>query len=208
MYILGLTGSIGMGKSWAGRCFRTARVPVHDADAAVHALLSPGGAAVRLIDEAFPGVLDDAGGVDRLKLGAKVLGDDAKLTKLEGLLHPLVRADQRKFLKRCRARGVRLVVLDIPLLFETQGRSRVDAVVVMSAPRFVQEHRVLKRAGMTRAKFDAILARQMDDAVKRRLADFIVATGATRGDSFRQIAAVAKTCKHRAGRVWSPTWGH
>lgn len=208
MFVLGVTGSIGMGKSWGGQCFRRLGVPVHDADECVHHLMAPGGAAVAAITATFGDVRGAQGGIDRLKLGEKVLGDAIGLSRLETILHPAVREAQRRFLRQCCLRGERLVVLDIPLLFETGGRTKVDAVAVMSAPAFVQAQRVLRRRGMSREKLDAILHRQMDDGLKRRLADYIIATGATRGDSYRQIAAVAKDCRRQDGQVWGPHWGH
>jgi dephospho-CoA kinase len=173
MIILGLTGSIGMGKSTAGKMFAEAGVPVHDSDEAVHRLYA--GAAVPLIEAAFPGTTHD-GSVDRALLGPRVLGDPAALKRLEGIVHPLVRADADSFVARHRAADAPLVVLDIPLLFETGGRDRVDKVAVVSAPAEVQRSRVLARPGMTREKFEAILSRQVPDAEKRRLADFVIDT--------------------------------
>jgi dephospho-CoA kinase len=174
MIVLGLTGSIGMGKSTTAKMFAEAGVPVHDSDEAVHRLYA--GKAAPLIEAAFPGVTI-GGTVDRTKLAARVLGDPAALKKLEGIIHPLVRADADAFLARHRAAGVPLAVLDIPLLFETGGRGRVDRVVVVSAAPEIQRERVLARPGMTVQKFESILARQMPDAEKRRLADFVVDTG-------------------------------
>ncbi len=206
MFVIGLTGSIGMGKSWGARCFRLLGVPVHDADGCVHRLMSPGGAAVKPVSKIFPGVLDQRGGVDRLKLGEKVLGDDTALDTLEAILHPLVRREQRRFLGRCRRWSESLAVLDIPLLYETGSDVRVDAVVVVSAPERLQRHRVLRRTGMTTDKFDAILARQLDDRIKRQIADFVVSTGGTRGQSLRRIANIVKVTKGLEGRVWGPNW--
>ena len=174
MIVLGLTGSIGMGKSTAAKMFREAGVPVHDSDEAVHRLYA--GKAAPLIEAAFPGVTRD-GTVDRALLGQRVLGDAAALKALEGIIHPLVRADADAFLARCRAAGEPLAVLDIPLLFETGGRGRVDKVVVVSAPAEQQRERVLARPGMTEEKFESILAKQVPDAEKRRLADYVVDTG-------------------------------
>lgn len=174
MIVLGLTGSIGMGKSTAAKMFREAGVPVHDSDEAVHRLYS--GTAVPLVEAAFPGVTHD-GTVDRIKLGQRVLGDAAALKTLEGIIHPLVRADADAFLARHREAGAPLAVLDIPLLFETAGRGRVDKVVVVSAPGEQQRKRVLARPGMTEEKFESILAKQVPDAEKRRLADYVVDTG-------------------------------
>ncbi len=174
MIVLGLTGSIGMGKSTTAKMFAEAGVPVHDSDEAVHRLYA--GKAAPLIEQAFPGVLVE-GVVDRAKLAARVLGNPETLKKLEAVIHPLVRADADAFLARHRAEGSPLAVLDIPLLFETRGRDRVDKVVVVSAAPDIQRERVLARPGMTVEKFEAILARQMPDAEKRRLADFVVDTG-------------------------------
>ena len=171
MIILGLTGSLGMGKSTTARIFAGEGVPVHDSDAAVHRLYE--GEAAPAIEAAFPGATAD-GKVDRAKLGARVLGDAAAMTRLEAIVHPLVRASADRFVAEARADGAPVVVLDIPLLFETGGDDRVDAVVVVSAPPEVQCARVLERPGMTPEKFSAILARQLPDAEKRARADFVV----------------------------------
>jgi dephospho-CoA kinase len=174
--IIGLTGSIGMGKSTAAAMFRCLGIPVHDADAAVHRLLDRGGAAVPLVEAAFPGAIEN-GAVNRAALGARVFNDKAALKRLEAILHPLVRRESARFLARQRARGQDLVVLDIPLLFETGGERRCDVVVVVSAPPFVQRARVLRRPGMTEARFAQVLKQQMPDREKRRRADFVVETG-------------------------------
>jgi dephospho-CoA kinase len=174
MIVLGLTGSIGMGKSATASMFAEAGVPVHDSDEAVHSLYA--GKAAPLIEAEFPGAVID-GVVDRAKLAARVLGNSSALKRLEEIVHPLVRADADAFLARHRAAGTPLALLDIPLLFETGGRGRVDKVVVVSAALEIQRERVLARPGMTAEKFEAILARQMPDAEKRRLADFVVDTG-------------------------------
>jgi dephospho-CoA kinase len=173
MVILGLTGSIGMGKSATASLFADEGVPVHDADAAVHRLYE--GEAVAAIEAAFPGTTAD-GKVDRTRLGARVLGDDAARKRLERIVHPLVRAEEARFLAAARDAGAPVVVLDIPLLYETGGEQRVDAVVVVSAPEDVQRGRVLARPGMTPQRFAAILAAQTPDAEKRRRADFVVDT--------------------------------
>ncbi len=175
MIVIGLTGSIGMGKSTTAKMFAEAGVPVHDSDEAVHRLYL--GAAVPLVEAAFPGVTVD-GRIDRNLLGQRVIGNSEAIRKLETIVHPLVRADADAFLARNRATGAKLAVLDIPLLFETGGRDRVDKVVVVSAPADIQRKRVLARPGMTPEKFEAILARQVPDTEKRRLADFVVDTGA------------------------------
>jgi dephospho-CoA kinase len=175
MIVLGLTGSIGMGKSTTARMFVEEGVPVHDSDAAVHRLYS--GIAAPLIEARFPGTVVD-GTVDRERLGKAVLGNPEALRDLERIVHPLVRADSESFLAHHREAGASLVVLDIPLLFETGGRERVDLVVVVTAPAEVQRERVLARPGMTEEKFTAILARQVPDAEKRNAADYVIDTGA------------------------------
>ena len=174
MFILGLTGSIGMGKSTTAGFFAGEGVPVHDADAAVHRLYE--GEAVAPIEAAFPGTTA-SGKVDRVKLAARVLGDEAARKRLEAIVHPLVRESETKFLAEARARQAPVVVLDIPLLYETGGETRVDAVVVVSAPPEVQRARVLARPGMTPERFEQLLAAQVPDAEKRRRADFVVDTG-------------------------------
>ncbi|MEZ2331512.1 dephospho-CoA kinase [Mesorhizobium sp. RCC_202] len=174
MIVLGLTGSIGMGKSATAEMFADAGVPVHDSDETVHRLYS--GKAVPLVEAAFPGTTQ-AGVVDRVKLAAKVLADPAALKKLEAIVHPLVRADADAFLARHREAGAPLAVLDIPLLFETGGRNRVDKVVVVTAAPDIQRARVLARPGMSEEKFASILAKQVPDAEKRRQADFVIDTG-------------------------------
>lgn len=173
MFILGLTGSVGMGKSTTAGFFAEAGVPVHDADAVVHRLYE--GEAAAAIEAAFPGTTA-AGKVDRAKLAARVLDDPAALRRLEAIVHPLVRTAEARFLTEARTRGAKIVVLDIPLLLETGGHQRVDAIVVVSAPSETQRQRVLERPGMTPDKLDALLARQMADREKRRHADFVVDT--------------------------------
>jgi dephospho-CoA kinase len=194
--VLGLTGSIGMGKSTAAKALRRLGVPVHDADAAVHALLGRGGAAVAAVERAFPGVLVD-GAVDRAALGRRVFGDPAALKRLEAILHPLVRRSEQRFLRRASARRTPVAVLDIPLLFETGAEARCDAVIVVSAPRFVQEARVLRRPGMTRERFLAVTARQVPDREKRRRADLVVATGLDRGFALRRLAEIVRLAAAR-----------
>ena len=173
MIVIGLTGSIGMGKTETGRMFERLGVPVFDADKAVHQLYGPGGAAVAPVEAAFPGVVVD-GAVDRAALAARVLGDDQAVRRLEAIVHPLVRDMRARFLDAARAEGRDMVVVDIPLLFETGGDAGVDRTVVVSAPPAVQRERVLARPGMTEARFQAILARQMPDEDKRLRADFVV----------------------------------
>lgn len=192
MKVWGLTGSIGMGKSTAARAFRRLGVPVFDADAAVHLLQAKGGRAVRPIGAAFPGCVRD-GAVDREALRRAVLGDAAALKRLEAIVHPLVRAEQRRFLARWRGRGARLVVLDIPLLFETRRDLReFDAILVVSAPASVQRARVLLRGGMTEARLAAIRARQMPDAEKRRRADHVIRTGLSRHHAQAAVRRLVK----------------
>lgn len=192
MKVWGLTGSIGMGKSTAARAFSRLRVPIFDADAAVHALQARGGRAVRPIAAAFPGSVRD-GAVDREALRRAVLGDPAALKRLEAIVHPLVRAEQRRFLARWRGRGARLVVLDIPLLFETRrDRREFDAILVVSAPACVQRARVLRRGGMTEARLAAIRARQMPDAEKRRRADHVIRTGLSRHHAQAAVRRLVK----------------
>jgi len=173
MFILGLTGSLGMGKSTTARLFAEEGVPVHDADAVVHRLYE--GEAAAAIEAAFPGTTAD-GKVDREELAARVLGDRVALKRLEAIVHPLVQQAEQRLLAEAEARGEKVAVLDIPLLFETGGEERVDAVVVVSAPPEVQRSRALERPGMTVDKLDAILAKQMPDEEKRRRADFVVDT--------------------------------
>ncbi|CAA6604848.1 Dephospho-CoA kinase [Rhodospirillaceae bacterium LM-1] len=187
MFVLGLTGSIGMGKTTAANMFRRLGCPVHDADRTVHDLLAPGGAAVSAIARQFPGVLNEQGGIDRQKLGAVVFGDDDALRRLEAILHPMVRAAEERFLKRARARRQKLAVLDIPLLFETGGDKRCDAVAVVTAPLFMQRTRVLKRPGMTAEKFQNIRARQMPEHEKMRRARWVLKTGQGKLHTFRRI---------------------
>ncbi len=174
MIVLGLTGSIGMGKSTTARFFAEEGVPVHDADATVHDLYR--GEAVAPIEAAFPGTTKD-GIVDRDALSRSVVGNTDALKKLESIVHPLVRAAERQFLVDAEKKRAEIVVLDIPLLYETGGLDRVDAVVVVSAPQGIQRLRVLERPGMTEEKFQALLTRQVPDEEKRRQADFIVDSG-------------------------------
>jgi dephospho-CoA kinase len=193
MFILGLTGSIGMGKSTTAKFFAEDGVPVHDADAAVHRLYE--GEAVAAIEAAFPGTTEN-GKVDRVKLAARVVGDEAARKRLEAIVHPLVRESEQRFLADARERGAPVVVLDIPLLYETGGEQRVDAVVVVSASPEVQRARVLARPGMTPERFEALLAAQVPDVEKRRRADFIVDTsagfGAARAQVREILASIAK----------------
>ena len=206
MYVLGLTGSIAMGKSWGAKCFRLHGVPVHDAEACVHRLLSPGGAAVDRVADVFPGVVNARGGVDRRTLSDQVFSDGRALALLEHILHPMVRVDQQRFLARHARAGRSLAVLDIPLLFETRAQNRVDAVVVMSTSHEIQAQRALRRPNMTVEKFYAILAQQVPDAIKRLGAEFVVRTGGPKAQSLRRVAEVVKVSKRRTGKVWGPGW--
>ena len=187
MVVIGLTGSIGMGKSTTARFFAEAGVPVYDADAAVHRLYA--GEAAPLVGAVFPGVSTPAG-VDRGELAKRVIGDPDALKRLEGIIHPLVRREEVRFLADAERSGASVAVLDIPLLFETGADKRVDAVVVVSAPAEVQQSRVLGRPGMTIEKLDAILGRQMPDAEKRRQADFVVDTSGSFDATRAQIRAI------------------
>ena len=173
MFVLGLTGSIGMGKSATADMFRALGVPVHDADAAVHALYR--GEAVPLVEQEFPGVTRN-GEIDRAELGKRVLGNPDALMRLEKIVHPLVRAQEEKFRASARARNAQLIVIDVPLLFEKNQSHRCDGVCVVSAPQGVQRARVLARPGMSTEKFEAILRQQMPDADKRLRAHFIIDT--------------------------------
>jgi dephospho-CoA kinase len=187
MFILGLTGSVGMGKSATARLFSDQGVPVHDADAVVHRLYD--GAAVAAIGAAFPGTT--AGGkVDRGRLAARVLAHPAALARLEAIVHPLVRAAEEELIRKAKAQGEKLVVLDIPLLFETGADERVDAVVVVTAPAETQRARVLARPGMTMEKLEAILAKQIPDVEKRRRADFVVDTSRGFEAAREQVRAI------------------
>ncbi|ADZ68507.1 dephospho-CoA kinase [Polymorphum gilvum] len=189
MIRLGLTGSIAMGKSTTAKMFAAAGVPVHDADAAVHALYT--GRAAPLIEAAFPGTVVD-GRVDRTRLGEAVLGKPDEIRRLEAIVHPLVRAEEQAFLDRALQERRRVVVLDIPLLFETGGERRVAASVVVTADPGVQKARALARPGMTEERLAAILARQMPDADKRRRAHFLIDTGLGLAAAERSVAAILR----------------
>lgn len=189
MITVGLTGSIGMGKSTTAAMFAAEGVPVYDADAEVHALYARGGAAVAPLEAAFPGVVID-GAVDRTLLSQRVVGKPDELKRLEAIVHPLVGESRIGFFQKAVAAGADIVVLDIPLLFETGGETRMDAVVVVSAPADLQRQRVLARPGMDEAKLDAILARQMADAEKRARAHFVIDTGKGLDDARRQVRDV------------------
>jgi dephospho-CoA kinase len=196
MKVIGLTGGIGMGKSTAAAAFRRAGIPVFDADAVVHALQGPGGRALPAIGAAFPGtVRRDEGGrkvLDRDALREAVLKDNTALRRLEAIIHPLVRDEERAFLARSRRARVRAVVLDIPLLLETGGDKRVDMVVVVSAPRPVQVQRVRKRRRMDDVQIAAVIARQMPDIEKRRRAAAVVRTGLSRHHGQRAVRRIVR----------------
>ncbi|WP_336968162.1 dephospho-CoA kinase [Sphingobium aromaticiconvertens] len=197
MKIYGLTGSIGMGKSAVATMLRREGVPVFDADAEVHHLQGPGGSLLAAIEARFPGTTG-ANGVDRAKLGATVFGDPAELKALEAIVHPAVRAARARFLRHNRSRAV--VVLDIPLLFESGGQRRLAGVIVVSAPAWKQRRRVLARPGMTAEKFRRILHLQTPDAEKRRRADYIINTGTTIASTRAQVHALVACLVRKAGR--------
>jgi len=193
--VLGLTGSVGMGKSTVARMFEALGVPVFDADAVVHRLQGPGGELVEPIGEAFPGAAGP-GGVDRQRVGEAVFSDPAALARLEEIVHPAVRTARSSFLREHA--GAELVVVDIPLLFEKGGADEVDQVAVVSAPPAVQRTRVLARPGMTAERFDRILALQMPDAEKRRRADHLIETGTSLADTQAEVARLVEKLRARA----------
>ena len=205
MLILGLTGSIAMGKSAAARILKRRRIPVHDADAAVHAALSPGGAAVVAVAAAFPGSRR-GDGIDRQVLGRMVFGDTPALRRLEAILHPLARRATVRFLSAAARRRCRIVVLDIPLLFEIGADRQVDAVLVLTAPAWLQRSRALRRPGMTPEKFDAILGRQVPDRIKRYRADHVVTSAQGLAPTARGLSAALRSLATRRPRCWKPGW--
>ena len=192
--ILGVTGSIGMGKSTAIGALRQFGVPVLEADRVVHQLTAPHGRGLSAIGRAFPGTVSD-GRLDRGKLAAIVFADGAALTRLEAILHPLYEDEERRFVARARRHRAALVAIDIPLLYEVGADARMDAVLVVSAPQMIQRSRVMRRRGMTTARLAAILARQMPDWEKRRHADFIIRTGGARRDALRQLKAIVDSLR-------------
>ncbi len=194
--MLGLTGSIGMGKSEVGRMFRSLGIPVYDADAAVHELYAKGGAAVEPVGAAFPDAVVD-GAVDRDRLSRLVVGSEPAIKRLEAIVHPLVGVHRQRFLEQAAADGADIVVMDIPLLFETGGQDRVDHVVVVSAPAPIQRQRVLQRPGMTADKFEAILARQTPDEEKRRRADFVIRTDTSLEETLHQVRELVAMLRRR-----------
>jgi len=193
--ILGLTGSIGMGKSTAAAMLRRLGCPLYDADAEVHRLLAPGGGAVVAVEALFPGVTNPAGGIDRQRLGQRVFANPDALHKLEAILHPVIRRTERRTVALARIHGQRLVVLDIPLLFETHADRRCDLSLVVTAPRRVQRARVMRRPGMTAERFAAILRAQVPDREKRRRADFVVPTGLGRGVTYRRLKSIVRALR-------------
>jgi dephospho-CoA kinase len=201
MVIVGLTGSIGMGKSTAAKMLRSMGVPVYDADAAVHRLQAPGGLALPPIEAAFPGVVKN-GVLDRQALGARVFGDKQALRRLEAIVHPLVQQQQRAFVKRAARRGEKIVVLDIPLLFEGMGERRVDGVLVVSAPAFLQRQRVMARPGMTAEKLAGILRQQVPDAIKRRKATVVIPTGLGLAPTRAALAKAVGSLRKKRGHEW------
>lgn len=193
MIVIGLTGSIAMGKSKTAEMFARLGIPVHDADLCVHALMNKGGKAVDAVGALFPAALEN-GAINRAILGGIVLGNPAKLKELEKILHPLVKEEEKRFRQNCQRQRVNFAVLNIPLLFETEADQRCDLVVVTTAPAFVQRQRVLKRPGMNEGKLKTILAKQMPDWQKRRRADFLVNTGIGYRHSLRQVKRIIRIC--------------
>jgi dephospho-CoA kinase len=198
MITLGLTGSIGMGKSATAQMFVDEGCPVYDADAEVHRLYAKGGAAVGPVEAAFPGVAED-GAINRARLSDKVVGDPAAMDRLNGIVWPLMGSARREFFRRAEEDGAAIVVLDIPMLFETGGERNMDAVVVVSAPADVQRARVLAREGMSEAKLDGILARQMADEEKRARAHFVV-------DTSRGFVAAREQVRAIVAELKQPGW--
>ncbi|TLP47080.1 dephospho-CoA kinase [Cohaesibacter sp. CAU 1516] len=194
MIKIGLTGSIGMGKSTTGQMFVERGCPLHDADATVHRLYQ--GRAAPLIEAAFPGTTGPDG-VDRAALSKQVIGNSEAMARLEAIIHPLVHEEECAFFQAAKASGAQMVVLDIPLLFETGGEARADVIVVVSAPEKVQRARVLARPGMSEEKFEAIKARQMPDADKRQRADYVIDTGTSLEDAAEQVDRVLDAIRQR-----------
>ncbi len=196
-YVIGLTGSIGMGKSVAAGMLRRAGIPVFDADAEVHRLMGKGGRAVKAVEAAFPGVVVD-GAVNRPALGARVFGDAAALKRLERILHPMVGEGERAFLARAARDRRRIVARDVPLLFETGGDKRCDMTLVVSAPPHIQRHRVLARPGMTAQRQGQVRAKQMPDTRKRKLADMVIPSGMGKRVTLGRIRAALRRAKAAA----------
>ncbi len=206
MLIIGLTGSIGMGKSTAAARIRTLGVPVCDADAIVHKMYKAGGAAVEPIESAFPGTTNEEGGIDRQKLAAALLANASAYARLEAIVHPLVFEAERDFLRQKAAKGAEKAVLEIPLLFETGGDKRVDVTMVVSAPADIQHRRVLERPGMTTEKLEQILSRQMPDEQKRQRADFVVDTSRSIPETEAQIDRIMAQLSGRTGTAFAKFW--
>jgi len=206
MIILGLTGSIGMGKTTAATMLRAMGLRICDSDAIVHELLGKGGGAVDAIAGEFGNVVHD-GAVDRPALGQAVFSDPDALKRLEAVLHPMVQAAQADFLKNAALNGAQIAVLDVPLLFEVGTDRLCDAVIVVTAPRFLQEQRVLLRPGMTPERFRATLARQLPDVEKRRRADFVVHTGLGKCHTYRRLREIVRQMRGRRGTKWPSSWG-
>jgi len=206
MMVLGLTGSIGMGKSTVARMLGRHGIPSFDADRGVHRLLGPKGAAVAAVAARFGADLIGDAGIDRARLRERVFGQQSQIHQLERLLHPLVATLEWRFLQQQARRRCRVAVLDVPLLLEAGGRQRVDRVMVVTAPSRVQRARVLRRRGMSEAVLKAILARQMPDREKRRRADFVITSGLGYGVSERQVRRAVRRLKSCRGRVWGPGW--
>ncbi len=207
MLIIGLTGSIGMGKTETAKMFARHGVPVCDSDATVHFLYDKGGVAVAPIQALFPDAIVD-GRVDRELLGRAVLGKPEAMKRLEAVVHPLVGLAQRDFLQKAAAAGAKMAVIDVPLLFETGGEKRVDVVVVVSAPADMQRQRVLARPGMTVEKFELIVKKQVSDAEKRRRADFVVDSSKGLEHAEREVVAIIEALKHRPAKIWDANQQH
>jgi dephospho-CoA kinase len=189
MIVIGLTGGIGMGKSTAAKLLAAMGLPIYNTDHAVHALLAQGGKAVKPVAKLFPDVLKK-GAIDRAALGRQVFNQPAKLKKLEKILHPLVRQQEKEFVRQAKRDGHKAAVLEIPLLFEVGSDKRCDVTICVTAPKTVQKKRVMKRPHMTAAKFEAIMARQMPNAERQRRANYVVQTGVSRTDTRKQLAAI------------------
>ncbi len=209
MIVIGLTGSIGMGKSTAATMLRRMGIPVSDADAIVHRLMARGGDAVAPVDAAFPGVVKD-GAIDRVTLGKSVFGNPEALRRLERILHPLVGRDRDRFLRRAALRGERMVVLDVPLLYETGGADRCDSVILVSAPAMIQQGRVMRRPGMTLERLENIRKLQLPNGEKRRRAEFVAETGLGRYVTLRALKDAVRLLSRRKPRHWplapQPRW--
>ena len=208
--VLGLTGGIGMGKTWAAMAFRHFGIPVFDSDKAVHKLLGVNGGAVDAVLKKFPDVgikKENKFIIDRNKLGDIVFNDVKKLRALEFILHPLVEKLQKKFIAHHARRRTRLLALDIPLLFETGGETKTDFVACVYAPKFVQRPRVLMRPGMNDARLDAIESNQFSPELKCQMADFVISTRAGRGESLRQVKEMIKVMNKIPAHAWGPHWG-